>query len=70
MWYVSFYPWVILDIVEESLDKVADNKACSTCHKDCNTTLFPTACCKGNNMNKASQGQWLASRHGVHINRR
>ena len=43
MWYVSFYPWVILDIVKESLDKVAANKACSTCHKDCNTTLFPTA---------------------------
>ena len=43
MWYVSFYPWVILDIVEESLDKVAANKASSTCHKDCNTTLFPIA---------------------------
>uniref|UniRef100_UPI004029170A hypothetical protein n=1 Tax=Segatella hominis TaxID=2518605 RepID=UPI004029170A len=28
------------------------------------------SCCKGNNMNKASQGQWLASRHGVHMNRR
>ena len=28
------------------------------------------SCCKGNNMNKASEGQWLASRHGVHINRR
>ena len=41
MWYVSFYPWVILDIVEESIDKVAANKASSTCHKDCNTTLFP-----------------------------
>ena len=22
------------------------------------------SCCKGNNMNKASEGQWLASRQG------
>ena len=28
------------------------------------------SCRKGNNMNKASEGQWLASRHGVHMNRR